>query len=105
MLWRMCWKLKDHREICVDLLALAETFRWHDPRLGEPTKPDPRPWIMDELLDKTVVKDLTILATMDQLTAELSPAFKKNLQAAVKAEMKKMPLPAGVTLQEMKPGK
>ena len=104
MLWRMCWKLKD-REICVDFPVYADPFRWHDPRIGDLTKPGPWPWVFDELLEEGVLQDLTVLATMDRLTAELSPALKKNLEAAIKAEMKKIPLPAGVILQEMKPGK
>jgi hypothetical protein len=92
----LCYKQDDGRIACFLVLTKYVEHWWDRP---SPEKPIPQPWIMDELLDEAVLKDLTILATAHQLAAELSPARQKTMETAIKAEIQKMPLPAGVTIR------
>ena len=103
-----CFKFQD-REICVPIASANDPFWWLSPgpfidrkefiKWLDATKPDPTPWIQDNLLDKAAQNDLMIMATIAKLTEELNGQIKKSLHNTLDQMMRQISLPAGVTVK------
>lgn len=87
MPWIICFTIPPTNiKICVPIPVLVDPFR----------KPGPPEWVTG--LDKSLVKDLPILASIDALAADLSNAsLRRTLQSAVQDGVKQ-PGQKGVTI-------
>ena len=88
MPWQICFELPQPTGIvCMDV-PLAPIWR--------PKEPDP--WISGNVLDVSTIRDLSILATMDELASSLNDAtLKKTMHAAIQGGVKQ-PALKGVTI-------
>ena len=76
MPWKICFQFPPpHGKICIDIPILVRKFEI-----------EPRPWIVSELIDQKVAKDLTVLATIDSLASQLGNAsVKRAVQSAIQS--------------------
>ncbi len=87
MPWQICFELPPPiGRVCIDIPLLVQ--RWDKIP----------PWISENVLDASTIKDLPILATMNELASDLSNAsLRKSVQAALQGGVKQ-PDVKGVTL-------
>lgn len=94
------------KRICKHIPTLIVTFPGTRPdpfltRVADATRlifrPEPEPWVTVDLatlgLAESVIRDARILATIEMLTAELSPSLRAGVGESVKAAARKLTLP------------
>jgi hypothetical protein len=81
MLWSICLtyrfladRIEIVRKLChiIPLLVNVELI------------PQPEPWVTSDLIKERFVKDLQVLATIDQLASRLSDEMKNHVQGTVR---------------------
>jgi hypothetical protein len=86
MAWRICFVING-RKFCINIPILVRQFE-----LG----PGPEPWIITDLIKEKFVKDVQILATIDQLSSGLSAGIKKQVQDTLRQSVEATGLPEGI---------
>jgi hypothetical protein len=95
MAWRICFVFNGKR-FCINIPILVRRFEL----------PEPDPWIITDLIKERFVKDLQILATIDQLSSGLSAGVKKQVQDTLRRSVEAGGLPEGIKVDfgKEKPG-
>jgi hypothetical protein len=108
MAMHYCFELNG-RKICIHMPVLYDRFWWLKPQpdpwtVPDFTRPDPTPWkdigvIMDELVPATTRQDLTVLAQIDALAAQLSEKNRERFRNVTQEALEQMDLPKDVAVR------
>jgi len=88
-----CFEL-NHREVCIRVPVAYDQF-------SVVLKPDPTPWVIDELLIPRVEQDINILSAIDKLADALTPELRESFHNEINRSIKKLELPMDVTVELM----
>ena len=94
----ICFTINGHKH-CIHIPILIDRWWWLKPVPG----PDPGPllnsdWIKSEVITPRQAQDLSILATMRELSTKLSPQMQRSFEEPMKQALGSVKLPEGASI-------